>query len=133
MDNSEWLRGVNIPRGLELDAQVLLLFRLHALWGGRRSIVIGTITLILLIYAAITVVATFSILELIPHLHYSEVARICSADHRPSLMSAIWTFALSFETVIFIMTAAKAFQYRSSEYHNPILHILYRDGFAYYI
>lgn len=43
---------------------VLLLFRLHALWGGRRSVVLGTFALFFLTYAAVTVVATFSILEL---------------------------------------------------------------------
>lgn len=71
-------------------------------------------------------------------------------------MSVLWTFAvghaaivrgmrqtdpeildrppqLMFETVIFFMTATKAFEYRSSEYRNPILYILYRDQFAYYI
>lgn len=114
-------------------SNLLLLFRLHALWGGRRSVVLSTLALYLLTYAAITVVATFSILELTPYLHYSTLARICSSDHRPKLMSALWTFALSFETVVFIMTAAKAFEYRRSEYHNPLLYILYRDQFAYYI
>lgn len=74
---------------------MLLLFRLHALWGGRRSVVLSTLALYLLTYAAITVVATFSILELTREWMIEIAVLLANGDYLP--LQLIYTTQLSQE------------------------------------
>ncbi|KIO19172.1 hypothetical protein M407DRAFT_31191 [Tulasnella calospora MUT 4182] len=48
-------------------------------------------------------------------------------------MSALWAFALLYESIVFAMTLMRAIQHRrSNEVQTPILKSLYRDQFLYY-
>lgn len=47
------------------SSTVLLLYRLHALWGGRRSIVIATYALYFAVYSCITTVGLISAVQLV--------------------------------------------------------------------
>lgn len=100
--------------GPNLDTVVLLLFRIHALWGGRRDIVIGTFVLWFLSYicigvagllAAIEIIGTsgstklrifFSIhqLDYLGPLRYDHLTRQCFSDHKPKVLPAQWAVSV---------------------------------------
>lgn len=60
-----------LPRRLEDSAEVdeisevLLLFRVHALWGGHRALVVGTYILYFLAYSCHAVVGLISAIQLV--------------------------------------------------------------------
>lgn len=113
---------------------LLLLFRLHALWGGQRKIVLGTFALYFFAYSCLIAAGVKSAIDLTPHMSYSKLAKMCSSDYRPKLMSALWAFALFSEAIVFVMTTIKAIEHRrSNEVQPPLLKSLYRDQFFYYV
>lgn len=115
-------------------SDLLLLFRVHALWGGRRSVVVGTYAIYAFAYTCIMIVGSISAFEMIPMLHYDPLARICASEFRPKVMPALWSVSLLCELTVFVMTAIKAFQHHISEKsQNPLLRTLYYDQFLYYI
>ncbi|KIO26690.1 hypothetical protein M407DRAFT_24004 [Tulasnella calospora MUT 4182] len=111
---------------------LLLLFRVHALWGGRRSIVIGTYSLYFLAYCCHTVLGLIFVAQLIPHIHYDPLVRACVANYRPPMMSVLWAFALTSETVVFVLTLIKVVEHRTSnQIHNPLLKSLHYGQIIY--
>lgn len=115
-------------------SDLLLLYRLHALWGGRRSIVIATYALYFAVYSCITTVGLISAVQLVPHLHYSDIAKTCASDFKPKGMSIIWSFALCCEILVFILTATKAFHLRrNAQMRSPVVTSLYGGQFLYYL
>ncbi|KIO26694.1 hypothetical protein M407DRAFT_24007 [Tulasnella calospora MUT 4182] len=115
-------------------SDLLLLFRVHALWERRRSVVIGTYSVYAFAYLCIMIVGSISAFEMIPMLHYDSLARICASEFRPKVMPALWSVSLLCEFTVFIMTAIKAFEHRTSGMsQNPLLKTLYYDQFLYYI
>lgn len=115
-------------------SDLLLLYRLHALWGGRRNVVIATYALYFLVYSCITTVGLISAVELVPHLHYSDIAKTCASDYKPKGMSIIWSFALCCEIIVFILTATKAFRLRrGAQMRSPVVTSLYGGQFLYYV
>ncbi|KIO19173.1 hypothetical protein M407DRAFT_150173 [Tulasnella calospora MUT 4182] len=115
-------------------SDLLLLYRLHALWGGRKSIVMITYGLYFVAYACITAVGLVSAVQLWPHLHYSQYAKMCASDYKPKGMTIIWSFALCCEIMVFILTATKAFSLRrGAQMRSPVVTSLYSGQFIYYI
>lgn len=115
-------------------ADLLLLFRIHALWGGRRAVVIGTLALWVLSYLCIGVVGLLAAIEIIPPLRYDHITLQCFSEHKPKVLPAQWVVSLILELVVFFMTAIKAVQHRESDQlRTPILKALYYDQFMYYV
>lgn len=115
-------------------ADLLLLFRIHALWAGRRDIVIGTIVLWFLSYICIGVAGLLAAIEIIAPLRYDHLTRQCVSDHKPKVLPAQWAVSLILELVVFFMTAVKAIEHRQSDQiRTPILKALYYDQFMYYV
>ncbi|KIO26693.1 hypothetical protein M407DRAFT_24006 [Tulasnella calospora MUT 4182] len=115
-------------------SDLLLLLRVHALWGKRRSVVAGTYAAYACAYISITIMATITAFEVIPILHYDPLARICTSEFSPRLLPTMWSVSLFCEITVFVMTAIKALEHRTSESsQNPLLQTLYYDQFLYYI
>jgi len=57
---------------------------------------------------------------------------VCYGD-LPNYLWTIWLPSIVFETVIFGITALKAVQHSKKRVETPILTVLYRDGFLYFI
>ncbi|KIO19178.1 hypothetical protein M407DRAFT_31195 [Tulasnella calospora MUT 4182] len=111
---------------------LLLLFRVHALWGGHRSIVIGTYSLYLLAYCCHTVLGLISAAQIIPHIYYDPLVRACVVNHQPPMLSAIWAFTLTSETVVFVLTLIKVIEHRASnQINNPLMDSLHYGQIIY--
>ncbi|KAG9046883.1 hypothetical protein FS837_003498 [Tulasnella sp. UAMH 9824] len=111
---------------------LLLLFRVHALWGGRRNIVIATSALYCVTYICHAVVGLIGSAQLIPHLYFDPYARTCVTDFRPRLLSFLWCFALFSETVMFILTLTKVIEDRKSDpINNALMRSLYYGQIIY--
>ncbi|KAG9018797.1 hypothetical protein FRB90_009448 [Tulasnella sp. 427] len=115
-------------------SDLLLLYRLHALWGGRRSIVYSTYALYFIAYSCIASVGMVSAIGLYPHLHYDHWAKTCASDYKPAAMTVIWSFALFCEIVVFVLTAARALRLRQgAQLRSPVVTSLYGGQFIYYL
>lgn len=100
---------------------LLLLFRVHALWGGRRGIVISTSVLYCITYVGHAVAGIVGGTQLIPHLYFDPLANTCTADYRPSIYSMLWAFPLFCETIMFILTIIKVLEDRKSgQFNHPL-------------
>lgn len=105
---------------------LLLLFRVHALWGGHRGLVFGTYILYFLAYSCHAVVGLISAIELVPHIYYDTFAQTCVAKNRPSVMAFEWIFSLSSETVVFGLTMVKVVEQRANDRtYNPLMNSLH--------
>ncbi|KIO26695.1 hypothetical protein M407DRAFT_243612 [Tulasnella calospora MUT 4182] len=112
---------------------LLLLFRIHALWDGRRNIVLGTLFLWLFTYTIVGVIGLLAAIDIIPSLRYDHLTRQCFTNHKPKVLPAQWTVTLALELLVFFMTAVKAIQHRGDDQiRTPILRTLYFDQFMYY-
>lgn len=115
-------------------SDLLLLFRVHALWGGRRSVVVGTSAIYAFAYTCIVVVGAIGAFDIIPMLHYDPLARMCTSTSVPKVMPAMWSVSLLCELTVFVMTTIKAFEHHTSENsHSPLIKTLYYDQFLYYV
>ncbi|KIO19176.1 hypothetical protein M407DRAFT_150197 [Tulasnella calospora MUT 4182] len=114
--------------------KVLLLPRVHALWDGRRSVVIGTYCLYVVAYCCHTVIALICAFQLVTHIHYDPLAKACVANHRPAMMAAIWAFVLTYEAALFVLTLIKVVEHRTSnQIHNPLMKSLHYGQIIYYV
>ncbi|KIO19174.1 hypothetical protein M407DRAFT_31193 [Tulasnella calospora MUT 4182] len=113
---------------------LLLLSRVHALWDGRRSVVIGTYFLYFVAYCCHTVIGLICSVQLVPHINYDPLAQACVANYRPPMMSTIWTFVLTYETALFVLTLIKVIEHRTSnQIHNPLMKSLHYGQIIYYV
>lgn len=111
---------------------LLLLFRVHALWAGHRGIVIATSILYCATYLGHASVGLLSGIMLIPHLYFDPLANTCVADGRPKPMAILWGFALFCETVWFTLTIIKLIKDRKSDdFSNPLMKSLYYGQISY--
>lgn len=111
---------------------LLLLFRVHALWGGRRSIVIATSFLYCVTYVCHAVVGLIGSAQLIPHLYFDPYAKTCVTDFRPRLLSFLWCFALFCETVMFILTLIRVIEdHKPDQINNALMRSLYYGQIIY--
>lgn len=92
-------------------ADLLLLFRVHALWEGRRSVVIGTYAVYAFAYTCITIFGSITAFDVIPRLRYHPLARMCVFESRPKIMPAMWSISIVCELTVFVMTTIKAFEH----------------------
>lgn len=74
---------------------LLLLFRVHALWGGRRDVVLGTYMLYAVAYCGYTAMGLISAVQIPPFIHYDPLAKACVTSKLTPTMSLIWIFTLS--------------------------------------
>jgi hypothetical protein len=132
---------------------VLLLLRVHALYGRSRKILVLLVIFYSLTYISILSTATLALVHMIPQLAFSPLAGICAVDQKPVTLQAVWAAPVSsiplftsfpthfflhgqlgFEIVIFGMTLYKCLEHaKSQQLHTPLLHTLYRDGFLYFL
>lgn len=116
------------------SADLLLLLRIHALWGRRRAIVIGSLAFYGLCYTCIGVVGSLAAIDIIPRLRFDPLTKQCFVDHKPKVLPAQWTVSLMLELFVFFMTAIKAFQQRKADQiRSPVMKTLYYDQFMYYV
>ncbi|KIO26150.1 hypothetical protein M407DRAFT_24581 [Tulasnella calospora MUT 4182] len=111
---------------------LLLLFRVHALWGKRRDIVVATSILYCITYVGHSVAGLIGAVEIIPHLYFDPVANACATDYRPTQFAIAWAFVLFCETVMFTLTIIKVIQDRKSDhFNNPLMKSLYYGQIIY--
>lgn len=111
---------------------LFLLFRVHALWGRRRSIVFSTYFLYSMTYVCHIVIGLLAGIELFSHMHFDPLAKTCVTDYRPKLFSIQWSFSLFCETIMFILTMIKLVEdRRTDQVHNPLMESLYYGQLIY--
>ncbi|EJD38829.1 hypothetical protein AURDEDRAFT_172149 [Auricularia subglabra TFB-10046 SS5] len=105
-----------------LIAQVVLILRTWAIWGGQRRI-IQALALLLL---TITTVNLWIVARYIQHTRLKEMSGIhgCLVTSSSKSIASGWIAISSFEFVIVVMTVLKGIEHFAS---------LYRDGIMYYI
>ncbi|KAG9125541.1 hypothetical protein FRC07_007193 [Ceratobasidium sp. 392] len=124
----------SVPIFLTINSWVLLLLRVHALYGRSRRVLVFLIIFYVLTYVTILSTATLALIRMIPQLAYSPLAGICSISVKPVTLQAVWAAPLGFEIVIFGMTMYKCLEHaKAQQLHTPLLKTLYRDGFLYFL
>ncbi|KAG8688355.1 hypothetical protein FRC08_011481 [Ceratobasidium sp. 394] len=99
-----WTSIDNDQSSAEGISNLLLLLRVHALYGRSRKILILLVIFYILTYASILSTATLALVQ------------------------------LGFEIVIFGMTLYKCLEHaKAQQLHTPLLKTLYRDGFLYFL
>ncbi|KIO26688.1 hypothetical protein M407DRAFT_24002 [Tulasnella calospora MUT 4182] len=74
----------------------------------------------------------YMFLLMAPHIHYDPLAKACVVSERPSVMSIIWIFALTSETVVFVLTLIKVLEHRASnQINNPLMDSLHYGQIIY--
>ncbi|CAE6495867.1 unnamed protein product [Rhizoctonia solani] len=115
-------------------SNLLLLLRVHALYGRSRKVLVFLVVLYILTYISILATATLALLHMIPQLTYSPLAGICSVSEKPVTLQAVWAAPLGFEILIFAMTLHKCLEHaKTQQLQVPLLRTLYRDGFLYFL
>ncbi|KAL5639292.1 hypothetical protein ACGC1H_006711 [Rhizoctonia solani] len=115
-------------------SNLLLLLRVHALYGRSRRVLVFLAILYILTYISIITTATMALLHMIPQLTYSPLAGICSVPEKPVALQAVWAAPLGFEILIFAMTLYKCLEHaKTQQLQVPLLRTLYRDGFLYFL
>ncbi|KIO28003.1 hypothetical protein M407DRAFT_22770 [Tulasnella calospora MUT 4182] len=115
-------------------SDLLLLLRIHVLWGNRREIVIGTLALYILSYASVAASGLAAAIEVVPHLRFDPLARQCFTDHKPKVLPVQWAATLALELFVLFMTAVKVLEHRrSDQILTPLMKALFYDQLAYYI
>ncbi|PVG01973.1 hypothetical protein CPB86DRAFT_870669 [Serendipita vermifera] len=115
----------------------LLLLRVSALWGRRRSIIYPLYAFYVGLYFTITVIVGVATASMSDTLFYDPFIKVCSFMTRipKAAIHSQW-LPIIFDIVIFILTAVKAKQdnialQRGSRQTAPVLFILFRDGGIY--
>lgn len=108
----------------------IVAMRAWALWS--RKLMMGTIIwgTFLLYLGATAVLTAKALLAYRPTPVFG--TNVCFGD-LPDYLWTIWLPSIVFETVIFGLTALKAIQHSKKKVETPILTVLYRDGFLYFI
>ncbi|CAE6413448.1 unnamed protein product [Rhizoctonia solani] len=115
-------------------SNLLLLLRVHALYGRSRRVLVFLGILYALTYISILATATLALVHMIPRLTYSALAGICSVSEKPVTLQAVWAAPLGFEILIFAMTLHKCLEHaKTQQLQVPLLRTLYRDGFLYFL
>lgn len=105
---------------------LLLLFRVQALWAGHRRIIVATSILYCVTYIGHAGVGLLSGIMLIPHIYFDHLTNSCMVDDRPRPLAVLWSFALFYETVLFTLTILRLIMDRKSdELENPLMKSLY--------
>lgn len=132
---------------------VLLLLRVHALYGRSRKVLILLSIFYILTYISILGTATTALVRMIPQLTYSHLAGICAVSEKPVTLQAVWAapvgdflicspvsrliifgLQLAFEILVFGMTFHKCLEHaKAQQLQIPLLKTLYRDGFLYFL
>ncbi|KAG8958265.1 hypothetical protein FRC03_009298 [Tulasnella sp. 419] len=112
----------------------LLLLRVHALWGRRRSVLISLLVVYAVTYTAVLSTATITLFALLPSIHYSPLARVCAVGGHSETLSSVWIAPIFFEVVVFVMTTVKCVEHaKTDDLKIPLLKSLYRDQFLYFL
>ncbi|KAG8714460.1 hypothetical protein FRC09_017588 [Ceratobasidium sp. 395] len=113
---------------------VLMVMRVHALWGNQRKL-----RHVLVIAFTLYFVTSFAILtadKSVPPLgtiKFEHLLLHACWTTIPRYLWSVWIPALILECIMFALTAVRAWQYSKDGMQIPIVKALYRDGFQYFI
>ncbi|QRV98049.1 hypothetical protein RhiJN_26068 [Ceratobasidium sp. AG-Ba] len=110
----------------------IIALRVHAIWGRPKWLSITLSVAFVLYYVATAVLAYKAQIEVVSTLGYSPLFRICFVHISPRLWLC-WVPALVFETFMFALTVIKAKELSKGSFDTPVIRILYRDGFIYFV
>jgi len=135
-----WFKHISCEAYLLLDSSLILLFfaSLHYIISLRAWTLYGRDKVIgvflwggFALYLVSAFVLNFKAILAIPAT-LVPIINICFGT-LPSYLWTIWLPSIVFETFVFVLTLVKAIRYQRSEMSTPILSVLYRDGFLYFL
>lgn len=135
-----WFKHISCEVYLLVESSLVLLFfaSLHYIislraWTlyGRNKVVGVLLWGGFILYLSSAFVLNIKALLAIP-ANLVPIINICFGT-LPSYLWSIWLPSIVFETFVFILTLVKAIQYQRSDMSTPILSVLYRDGFLYFL
>ncbi|CAG7847996.1 SubName: Full=Uncharacterized protein {ECO:0000313/EMBL:KIM33038.1} [Serendipita indica DSM 11827] len=122
-----------------MSSSYLMLRRLCPLYGNRREITISLHAAFAITYAVVIGLSIFGANEISKTMYYSAPVGLCSTlqmEKGKLSGAAIFVGPLAFESIVFAMTAWKAFvsvRGNKSIYSSPLHQIFFRDGLIHYI
>ncbi|KAG8854777.1 hypothetical protein FRB91_003068 [Serendipita sp. 411] len=122
------------------SSSYLMLRRLCPLYGNDRRINLGLHLAFFITYIIVGILSIYGASQLAPTMYYSPVVGLCSTlqqDRGKAWGSAIFIGPLAFESIVFLMTAWKAYLSAVSTshktmYNSPLHQIFFRDGLIHY-
>ncbi|KAG8831680.1 hypothetical protein FRC17_002770 [Serendipita sp. 399] len=123
------------------SSSYLMLRRLCPLYGNNRRINLSLHIAFFVTYIVVCILSVYGAALLAPTMNYSPVVDLCSTleqDKGKAWGSAIFIGPLAFESIVFLMTAWKAYLSATSAshktmYNSPLHQIFFRDGLIHYV